>query len=100
MTSPTFTEQQLQSTLDSTYRNKSPLRTLWSLFKGRRAQLILVVVFFVIKQSPVWVLPIITGRQHCTLIKFFAVPSRPIFRSRFRSNTRPPLMSERRKLSD
>ncbi len=55
------TEQQLQSTLDSTYRNKSPLRTLWALFKGRRWHLLAVVFCFVIKQSPVWVLPIVTG---------------------------------------
>ncbi len=57
----TSTEQQLQSTLDSTYRNKSPLVTLWGLFKGRRKQLLLVMVLFIIKASPVWVLPIVTG---------------------------------------
>jgi ATP-binding cassette subfamily B protein len=55
------TEEQLQGTLDSTYRNHSPLRTLWGLFGGRRRQLLLVVIFYVIKQSPVWVLPIVTG---------------------------------------
>jgi hypothetical protein len=58
---PTFTEQQLQAALDSKYRNQSPISTLWHLFAGRHAQLAVVAVLFVIKQSPVWVLPIITG---------------------------------------
>jgi ATP-binding cassette subfamily B protein len=38
-----------------------PIRTLWQLFSTRRSKLIGVVIFYAIKQSPVWMLPIITG---------------------------------------
>ena len=55
------TEQQFHSTLEATYHNKSPLRTLWGLFEGRRRMLLLTVFFFIIKQTPIWVWPIVTG---------------------------------------
>jgi ATP-binding cassette subfamily B protein len=61
MNNPTATEQNLQHTLDISYRDKNPLRTLWHLFRDRRPQLLLVTILYVIKQSPVWVLPIVTG---------------------------------------
>ncbi|EQD65782.1 membrane protein, partial [mine drainage metagenome] len=35
--------------------------TLWSLFQNYRPRMILAVVVFAIKQSPVWALPIVTG---------------------------------------
>jgi ATP-binding cassette subfamily B protein len=43
------------------YRTDGPVRTLWHLFRSRRMHLLLVVIFYAIKQSPVWMLPIITG---------------------------------------
>jgi ATP-binding cassette subfamily B protein len=61
MTYASAAEQKFQNTLDVSYRGKNPLRTLWQLFQGRRLQLLLVAVLFTIKQSPVWVLPIVTG---------------------------------------
>jgi ATP-binding cassette subfamily B protein len=42
------------------YRSDGPVRTLWKLFATRRWHLLLVVIFYVIKQSPVWVFPIVT----------------------------------------
>jgi ATP-binding cassette subfamily B protein len=61
MNTPTATEQKLQSTLDVSYRNKNPLRTLWQLFNGRHAQLLLVSLLYIMKTSPMIVLPIVTG---------------------------------------
>ena len=61
MNTPTATEQKLQSTLDVSYRNKNPLRTLWQLFNGRHAQLLLVCLLYIMKTSPMIVLPIVTG---------------------------------------
>lgn len=55
------TERQLQATLNAAYRSRSPLRTLWALFAGRRWQLALTVTLYIIKQSPVWAFPIVTG---------------------------------------
>ena len=50
-----------QNALTSKYRSDGPVRTLWFLFRSRRIHLLLVVVFYTIKQSPVWMLPIVTG---------------------------------------
>jgi len=61
MTQATATEHKFQNTLDVSYRGKNPLRSLWQLFHGRRLQLLLVAVLYTIKQSPMWVLPIVTG---------------------------------------
>lgn len=55
------TEKYLQAALDSTYRHRNPLRTLISLFGGQRISLTLATVFYLIKQSPVWVQPLLTG---------------------------------------
>jgi len=57
------TELQLHNTLESTYRNQNPLRTLWGLFAGKRGRLLMAVGCYVIKQSPVWALPIVTGNM-------------------------------------
>jgi ATP-binding cassette subfamily B protein len=59
--STSSTQQQIHAALDSAYRNKTPLGTLWSLFRNYRPRMILVVIAFAIKQSPVWALPIVTG---------------------------------------
>ena len=58
---PPNTEQQLDALLNASYRSRSPLRTLWALFAGRHGHLALTVILFVIKQSPVWAFPIVTG---------------------------------------
>jgi ATP-binding cassette subfamily B protein len=55
------TEEQIHAALDSAYRNKTPLGTLWSLFQNYHPRMVLVVLTFAIKQSPVWALPIVTG---------------------------------------
>lgn len=52
-------EQQLLNTFK---RNQNhSLRTLLGLYKGHYLELFLSVVFFVIKHSPVWILPIVTA---------------------------------------
>ena len=54
-------EQKLQAALESSFRDKSPLRTLWVLFRGQRPRMLLAIVLYILKQSPAWVWPIITG---------------------------------------
>ncbi len=58
---PIATEDQLQFALDSQYRSKSPLRVLWLLYRDHRKKLALMTFFYIIKQSPVWVIPIVFG---------------------------------------
>jgi ATP-binding cassette subfamily B protein len=70
--STTSSERQLQSALDLKYRDKNPLRTLWHLFAGQRWQLLLVAIFYAIKQSPVWVLPIVTGNIITRITEIYA----------------------------
>ncbi len=55
------TEEQIHAALDSAYRDKTPMGTLWSLFQNYRPRMVLVILAFIIKQSPVWALPIVTG---------------------------------------
>ena len=43
------------------FRHTNPLRTLFHLYKGNKHKLLLATIFFVIKHSPVWVLPIVTA---------------------------------------
>ncbi|CAN5619251.1 ABC transporter ATP-binding protein [soil metagenome] len=66
------TEQQLQSTLDSTYKNKSPLRTLWALYQGRRWKLLVVSGLYIVKASPNWALPIVTGSIITLMTRIYA----------------------------
>jgi ATP-binding cassette subfamily B protein len=42
------------------FKNK-PFKTLLYLFKGNISRLILSFIFFVIKHSPAWIIPIVTG---------------------------------------
>jgi ATP-binding cassette subfamily B protein len=44
------------------YRSSSPLKTLWFLLSRNPGDLFWAVVFFVIKQSPVWILPIAAAK--------------------------------------
>jgi len=47
--------------LESYFQGKSPLKTLWLLFDADRPLLVLAAVAFVIKHSPVWLLPLLTA---------------------------------------
>ncbi len=50
-----------QPFLESYFLGKSPFKTLWLLFDADRPRLILAAVAFVIKHSPVWLLPLLTA---------------------------------------
>lgn len=48
-----------ETPLEYRYRSKSPFSTLWTLSQGRRPHLLLSSFLYVIKASPIWVLPIL-----------------------------------------
>lgn len=55
-------EHQRQKSFDEFSFNQShPLKTLVRLYEGQHRNLILAVIFYVIKHSPVWVLPIVSA---------------------------------------
>ena len=55
-------EQEEQDFLDNFKRNSgSSIKTLLGLSKGHYASLFFSVLFFFIKHSPVWILPIVTS---------------------------------------
>ncbi|WP_338702337.1 ABC transporter ATP-binding protein [Streptomyces sp. Q6] len=47
--------------LDHRYRGEHPIRTLGHLFRPDRARLLLACALFVVKHSPIWLLPLITA---------------------------------------
>lgn len=47
--------------LDHRYRGENPVRTLGHLFHPDRGRLALAVAIFVVKHSPIWLLPLITA---------------------------------------
>jgi ATP-binding cassette subfamily B protein len=47
--------------LEHKYSNETPLRTLWYLTRGHRRDLFISFVFFIIKHSPGWILPLLTA---------------------------------------
>ncbi|MEV1021013.1 ABC transporter ATP-binding protein [Streptomyces sp. NPDC050264] len=47
--------------LDHRYRGEHPIRTLGHLFRPDRHRLLLAALLFVIKHSPIWLLPVITA---------------------------------------
>lgn len=49
------------SALDHRYRGEHPVRTLGYLLRPDRARLVLAVLAFVVKHSPIWLLPLITA---------------------------------------
>ncbi|MEU1127188.1 ABC transporter ATP-binding protein [Streptomyces sp. NPDC005899] len=49
------------STLDHRYRGEHPIRTLGYLLRPDRRRLAVAVLAFVVKHSPVWLLPLITA---------------------------------------
>lgn len=47
--------------LDHRYRGENPVRTLGHLFHPDRGRLVLAALVFVVKHSPIWLLPLITA---------------------------------------
>ncbi|MEV5608551.1 ABC transporter ATP-binding protein [Streptomyces sp. NPDC052225] len=47
--------------LDHRYRGEHPIRTLGHLFRPDRARLALACALFIVKHSPIWLLPLITA---------------------------------------
>lgn len=47
--------------LDHRYRGEHPIRTLLHLFRPDRGKLLLAAAVFVVKHSPIWLLPLITA---------------------------------------
>ena len=52
---------QSEKTLERRYQGESPFRTLLYLFSDQKWRLVLAGIFYVIKHSPVWVMPLITA---------------------------------------
>ncbi|MFW5749119.1 MAG: hypothetical protein ACOCYT_05845 [Chloroflexota bacterium] len=50
------------SLLERRYRGEAPLKTFLHLYRGDWLNLVLAVIFFVIKHSGVWAMPVITAR--------------------------------------
>ena len=50
-----------QDVLERRYQGEYPLRTLWFLASKERRKFILASLFFVVKHSPVWILPLLTA---------------------------------------
>src|SRR5688572_12033914 len=50
------------SLLERRYRGESPLRTFFYLYRGDWHNLFLAVIFFIIKHSGVWAMPVVTAR--------------------------------------
>lgn len=50
-----------QPFLESYFVNRHPLHTLWLLFESDRPRLVVAVIAFIIKHSPVWLLPLLTA---------------------------------------
>ncbi len=63
--------------LEHRFEGEAPLQTLWFLMRGHRRDLAISLVFFVIKHSPGWVLPLLTANiidvlvQHRPLRELF-----------------------------
>jgi ATP-binding cassette subfamily B protein len=58
-----------QNPLERRYQGEHPLRTLWYLFDAERGKLALAMVIFVVKHSPVWILPLLTANIIDVLVK-------------------------------
>lgn len=52
---------QSQNALERRYQGENPFRTLLYLYSGQKSRIALAAIFFAIKQSPVWVMPLITA---------------------------------------
>ncbi|REJ15346.1 MAG: ABC transporter [Paenibacillaceae bacterium] len=47
--------------MDAGGRKGRPFRTLWRLYRGQRINLLLSLLFFIIKHSPVWIMSVLTA---------------------------------------
>ena len=47
--------------LEHHYQGEAPLRTLWLLFESDHLRLLIAGVVFIVKHSPVWLLPLLTA---------------------------------------
>lgn len=47
--------------MDAGGRKGRPIRTLWRLYRGQRINLLLSLLFFIIKHSPVWIMSVLTA---------------------------------------
>lgn len=56
-----MTKRAHEDELEHGYSRENPLRTLWYLYEDQRANLIWAFLFFAIKHSPAWVLPLATA---------------------------------------
>ena len=52
---------QFENPLERRYQGEHPLRTLWYLYDPERKRLALALALFIVKHSPVWVLPLLTA---------------------------------------
>ncbi len=50
-----------QNTLERRYQGEHPLGTLWYLFDAERGKLVVALLAYIVKHSPVWVLPLLTA---------------------------------------
>ncbi|MCX5401836.1 ABC transporter ATP-binding protein [Streptomyces sp. NBC_00102] len=57
----TFSLPPRLSALDHRYRGEHPIRTLGYLLRPDRTRLVLAVLAFIVKHSPIWLLPLITA---------------------------------------
>lgn len=55
--------------LDHRYRGEHPVRTLGYLFRPDRARLVVAVLAFIGKHSPIWLLPLITANIIDTVVR-------------------------------
>ena len=58
-----------QNPLERRYQGEHPLGTLWYLFDAERGKLALALVAFIIKHSPIWVLPLLTANIIDVLVR-------------------------------
>lgn len=58
---PTLSAEPL-APFDHRYRGENPVRTLGHLFRPDRGRLALAAAVFVVKHSPIWLLPLITAK--------------------------------------
>ena len=52
---------QSQNALEHRYQGENPARTLIYIYSSQKTRLILAAIFYVIKDSPVWVMPLLTA---------------------------------------
>lgn len=53
--------QKLPADLSDSFHTSDPLKTLYHLYKGNYHRLVLSTIFYIIKHSPAWILPIVSA---------------------------------------